>query len=101
MLNIKEVADKIFRFEPVFPVCDTLLNMYFIREPDGVLIEPGPTALVPHIQEAMRYLGIRDLAYIIPTHIHVDNGGGAGKTGPHFSHKRGGGPPPTAPDTAH
>ena len=79
MLNIKEVADKIFRFEPVFPACDTLLNMYFIWEPDGVLIEPGPTALVPHIQEAMKYLGMKDLAYIIPTHIHVDNGAGAGK----------------------
>jgi glyoxylase-like metal-dependent hydrolase (beta-lactamase superfamily II) len=78
-MNIKEVADKIFWFEPVFPACYLPLNMYFIREPEGVLIEPGPTALVPFIQDAMKYLGMKDLAYIIPTHIHVDNGGGAGK----------------------
>lgn len=78
-MNIKEVAENIFWFEPVFPACHFSLNMYFIREPEGVLIEPGPTALVPFIQDAMKYLGMKDLAYIIPTHIHVDNGAGAGK----------------------
>ena len=78
-MKIKEVAEKIFWFEPVFPACNIPLNMYFIREPEGVLIEPGPTALAPFIQDAMKYLGMKELAYIIPTHIHVDNGGGAGK----------------------
>ena len=48
-MNIKEVAEKIFWFEPVFPVCNIPLNMYFIREPEGVLIEPDPTALVPSV----------------------------------------------------
>jgi len=78
-MQIKEVAEKIFWFKPKLPAVNISLTVYFIREPEGVLIEPGPTALVPFIQDAMKYLGIKDLAYIIPTHIHVDNGAGAGR----------------------
>ena len=78
-MQIKEVAEKIFWFKPKLPAVNIPLTVYFIREPEGVLIEPGPTALVPFIQDAMKYLGMKDLAYIIPTHIHVDNGAGAGR----------------------
>ena len=57
----------------------SLFTVYLIKESVGVVIEPGPAALVPRIQEAMKKLGMKDLAYIIPTHIHVDHAGGAGK----------------------
>jgi glyoxylase-like metal-dependent hydrolase (beta-lactamase superfamily II) len=53
--------------------------VYLIKESQGVVIDPGPGALVPRIQEAMKKLGMKNLAYIIPTHIHVDHAGGAGK----------------------
>jgi len=56
----------------------TVFSAYLIREPDGVLIEPGPASAVPAIREAMAQLGMDDLAYIIPTHIHVDHAGGSG-----------------------
>jgi glyoxylase-like metal-dependent hydrolase (beta-lactamase superfamily II) len=84
-MQIKEVADKIFWFDPVLSSVNIPLNMYFIREPEGVLIEPGPTALAPAIQDAMKHLGMKDLAYIIPTHIHVDNGSGSGRLSQLFS----------------
>jgi len=60
-------------------VMTSLFTVYLIKESVGVVIEPGPAALVPRIQEAMKKLGMKDLAYIIPTHIHVDHAGGAGK----------------------
>jgi glyoxylase-like metal-dependent hydrolase (beta-lactamase superfamily II) len=79
MLDAKEVADKIYRFETGLSVMTSLFTVYLIKEPQGVVIDPGPGSLVPRIQEAMKRLGLKDLAYIIPTHIHVDHAGGAGK----------------------
>jgi len=79
MVDVKEVADRIYRFEAGLPVMTSLFTVYLIKESQGVLIEPGPAALVPGIQEAMKKLGMKDLAYIMPTHIHVDHAGGAGK----------------------
>ena len=79
MVDVKEVADKIYRFETMLSVMTSPFTVYLIKEADGVVIEPGPAALAPRIQEAMKQLGMKDLAYIIPTHIHVDHAGGAGK----------------------
>jgi len=79
MVELKEVADEIYRFETELSVMTSLFTVYLIKESQGVVIDPGPGALVPRIQEAMKKLGLKDLAYIIPTHIHVDHAGGAGK----------------------
>ena len=79
MVELKEVADRIYHFETRLSVMTSPFTVYLIKETQGVLIEPGPASLVPLIQEAMKKLGVKDLAYIIPTHIHVDHAGGAGK----------------------
>ena len=78
MIDITEVADKIFRFETPVSFAVYSPTVYVIREAEAVLIEPGPAATIPVVQEALRYLGIEDLAYIIPTHVHMDHAGGAG-----------------------
>jgi len=79
MVELEEVADKIYHFETTLSVMTSLFTVYLIRESQGVVIDPGPAALAPSIQEAMKSLGMKDLAYIIPTHIHVDHAGGSGK----------------------
>ena len=79
MVELKEVADRIYHFESRLSVMTSLFTVYLIKESDGVLIEPGPAALVPRIQEAMKKLEMKNLAYIMPTHIHVDHAGGMGK----------------------
>jgi len=79
MVELKEVADGIYRFETDLSVMTSPFTVYLIKESQGVVIDPGPAALVPQIQEAMKKLGMKNLAYIIPTHIHVDHAGGAGK----------------------
>jgi len=78
MGNIEEVAENTYRIEVLIPKIDTVFTVYFVREGKGVLIEPGPTSIIPSIQQAMRQLGMADLAYIIPTHIHVDHAGAIG-----------------------
>jgi glyoxylase-like metal-dependent hydrolase (beta-lactamase superfamily II) len=79
VVKIREVADNIYRFEKRLPIMGTVLAVYFIKEPKGALIDTGPTAFVPQISEAMNQLGIKELAFIMPTHIHVDHAGGIGK----------------------
>jgi len=79
MVELKEGADRIYHFETRLSVMTSPFTVYLIKESHGVVIEPGPAALVPRIQEAMKKLGVKDLSYIIPTHIHVDHAGGAGK----------------------
>ena len=75
---MKEVADRIFRVEIPMPLMNSVFGVYLIRESKGILIEPGPSISVPYIEEAMYALGMHDLAYIIPTHMHVDHAGSIG-----------------------
>ena len=75
---MKEVAEKIFRLEIPIPIMNSVFGVYLIKESDGILIEPGPSIAVPYIQEGMKALGMGDLAYIIPTHMHVDHAGSIG-----------------------
>jgi glyoxylase-like metal-dependent hydrolase (beta-lactamase superfamily II) len=79
MPDLKEVADRIYRLEAGLPVMTSLFTIYLIKVAQGVVIDPGPGVLIPQIQEALKKLEIKDLAFIIPTHIHVDHAGGAGR----------------------
>ncbi|MEE8472039.1 MAG: MBL fold metallo-hydrolase, partial [Dehalococcoidia bacterium] len=53
---------------------------YFIWDERGVLIEPGPASVTHLFLDAIQRLGYdpAKLAYIIPTHIHIDHAGGVG-----------------------
>ena len=71
MVELKEVADRIYHFETTLSVMTNLFTVYLIKESEGVVIEPGPAVLAHRIQEAMKKLGMKDLAYIIPTYNKV------------------------------
>ena len=78
MPDVKEVADRVYRLEMPIARMPGPAVVYLIDEPPGAVIDPGPAAAVPFIEQAMAKLGMTSLSYIIPTHIHVDHGGGAG-----------------------
>lgn len=78
MTRVDEVARGIHRLQTEIPGVPFAFAVYFI--PEGrVLIEPGPAAVVPAIEIAMGQLGLASVDYIIPTHIHLDHAGGAGR----------------------
>ncbi len=79
MVHVDEVAEGTYRLEEQIPGVSAIFSIYLIVGSGGVLIEPGPAALVPAIRAAMSDLGLRELEYIILTHIHLDHGGGAGQ----------------------
>lgn len=43
---------------------------------NAMLIDVGPRATVPKLIEALNYLGIRRVEYVLLTHIHLDHSGG-------------------------
>ena len=77
--HVEEVAEGTFRLITRIPGMPTLFSIYIIKETSGVLIEPGPAALIPAIQDAINGLGLGSLEYIIPTHIHLDHAGAVGR----------------------
>jgi len=78
MVDVEKVVDKIYRLTVTLPAIDWPSTTYLIDVGRGVLVEPGPAAVVPSIQEAMKQLRMDELEYIIPTHIHLDHAGGMG-----------------------
>lgn len=83
-MDIKEVAEKVYRFETPIAGMPQVPVVYLLGEPHAVLIEPGPAAAAPVIRLAMTRLEMKDLSYIIPTHIHVDHAGGTGEMARQF-----------------
>lgn len=53
---------------------------WYVRGPNAALLDPGPTVVAQEALEAISDLGddLDDLAYAIPSHIHVDHAGAAG-----------------------
>ncbi|MFA5367290.1 MAG: MBL fold metallo-hydrolase [Dehalococcoidia bacterium] len=77
-LNLSEVADNIYRLElPIYFVGYPAV-IYIINGSQPVLVDPGPGSAVPAIQDALKHLAIKQLDYIMLTHLHVDHFGGAG-----------------------
>lgn len=44
----------------------------------AIVVDPGPTATVPILVKALEQLEIKQIDYLLLTHIHLDHGGGAG-----------------------
>ena len=77
-MNLSEVADNIYRLElPIYFIGYPAV-IYIINGPEPVLVDPGPASAVPAIQDALKRLSIKQLDYIMLTHLHMDHFGGAG-----------------------
>ena len=82
MVIVSEVAEKIYEIQPEgneldrFPLC----TVYLVVDEKTALVETGCSAQIPDILKAVEGLGydIRNLSYIIPTHVHIDHSGAAG-----------------------
>jgi glyoxylase-like metal-dependent hydrolase (beta-lactamase superfamily II) len=79
MAELEQVTDEIYRLGEEVPGANAVFAVYFIKDGDGAIVEPGPAVVVPRIQEAVVELGLSKPNYIIPTHIHLDHAGGVGR----------------------
>lgn len=76
--EIQEVGDRTYQLKVRTPAASYVYAVYIVHEEHAVLIDPGPAAILPAIERAMKSIGLGSLSYIIPTHIHIDHGGGTG-----------------------
>ncbi len=76
---IEEVSEATYRLRAELEDARDPYSVYLLTGDETVLIEPGPAAVIPSILDGMKRLGLKRLSYVIPTHIHMDHGGGAGK----------------------
>ena len=88
MAKLEQVTDDIYRLGEQIPGANAVFAVYFIKDGDGAILEPGPAVVVPSIQEAVVELGLFKPGYIIPTHIHLDHAGGVGRLAQVFPNAR-------------
>jgi glyoxylase-like metal-dependent hydrolase (beta-lactamase superfamily II) len=80
-MRVTEVADNTYLLDCSEDVSFSLSEIaYLLADDIPILIEPGSTTTASKLLALSGDFGINlhDVAYIIPTHIHVDHGGGAG-----------------------
>ena len=79
MVRVSEVADNVFQIHPELNFMFSL--SYLVTGDESVLIDPGSTTqadiVLRAIEEELKF-DLDSIAYIIPTHLHIDHGGGAG-----------------------
>lgn len=81
MTEVIEVAADIYQVKFDDRRSQEITDVYLMRANDAAIIEIGSATMVPEILAALRFLhwDKRDVAYIIPTHLHLDHAGGAGQ----------------------
>jgi glyoxylase-like metal-dependent hydrolase (beta-lactamase superfamily II) len=87
MAQITEVAQNIYLIElEESPLLGIPEKPYLLADDIPVLIEPGSTTTASKLLTSSKELGLslENIAYIIPTHIHVDHGGGSGYLAQHL-----------------
>lgn len=79
MAIINQIAHSVYSVHPQLNFMFSL--SYLIMADQPALIDPGSTAQAKVVLDALENdlkFDLKSLAYIIPTHLHLDHGGGAG-----------------------
>ena len=80
-IKIDEVAENTYAIDyGKDSMFDLIQVAYLVVDDKSAIIDPGSTFAASELLESSGRLGVDldRLAYIIPTHIHVDHGGGSG-----------------------
>jgi len=79
--SVVRVAEDIYQIDAQLGAADRSMVSYLIAGSPAALIENGPASTIPAVLEALRQVGQdpAQVAFIIPTHIHLDHAGGAGQ----------------------
>jgi len=61
------------------PGFSRFISSWIIKEGDrAIVVDPGPSATIYILRNALRDIGIKGIDYILLTHIHLDHAGGCG-----------------------
>jgi len=80
-MAIHSIRENIFLVDLDLPVpgFHHFISSWIIKEGDrAIIIDPGPSATITILRNALRGIGIKGIDYIFLTHIHLDHAGGCG-----------------------
>jgi len=86
-VQVKEVAQNTYLLDAGIPPGRSAPEVAYLLVGDVLaLIEPGSTITASSLLSKVSELGfsLEDVAYLIPTHVHIDHGGGAGYLAQHL-----------------
>ena len=80
MSHLTEIADGIYQVRFTLDQARFQSRVYLVAGNRGAVVETGPAIMAPSIVEALRASpgGLDGVAFIVPTHLHLDHGGGVG-----------------------
>ena len=58
---------------------DFISSWILKHESKGLVVDVGPSSTIKKLVEAIRYLKIDEVEYVLLTHIHIDHAGGVGE----------------------
>lgn len=82
-VSVTDLGDSLYMIDAGMHGEPERLACYLFDTPDRVLIECGPSNVLPHLIAALESIGVDDVAAMVVTHIHLDHAGGAG----HFANQ--------------
>jgi glyoxylase-like metal-dependent hydrolase (beta-lactamase superfamily II) len=77
-VTVTDLGDSLYMIDAGMHGEPERLACYLFDTPDRVLIECGPSNVLPHLEAALDSIGVDDVAAMLVTHIHLDHAGGAG-----------------------
>ncbi|MEE9202930.1 MAG: MBL fold metallo-hydrolase [Dehalococcoidia bacterium] len=80
MAHLVEIGPGIYQVHTGVGREGSVSGVFLVDGKKAALVETGPAILAPYVLEAVDGWrgGRRGIGYIIPTHLHLDHGGGAG-----------------------
>jgi glyoxylase-like metal-dependent hydrolase (beta-lactamase superfamily II) len=89
-MNIQTISKHVKMIDSAFHGESRVLGTYLVKGKNALIVDPGPTASIPHLLSALKTMGLstRTLRYIAPTHIHLDHAGGSWKLMDSFTQTR-------------
>jgi glyoxylase-like metal-dependent hydrolase (beta-lactamase superfamily II) len=81
-MNIIEVSDELYLVDlpqKIEGFRKFISSWIFQDGARGLIVDVGPASTIDKLLEALKYLGIEKVEYILLTHIHIDHAGGVGK----------------------
>jgi glyoxylase-like metal-dependent hydrolase (beta-lactamase superfamily II) len=77
-VQVTDLGDSLYMIDAGMHDEPERLACYLFDTPNRVLIECGPSNVLPHLVAALASIGVDDVAAMVVTHIHLDHAGGAG-----------------------
>lgn len=80
MAHLVEIGPGIYQVHMEAVRENSMSGVFLVAGKKAALVETGPAMLAPYVLEAVDGWqgGRQGIGYIIPTHLHLDHGGGAG-----------------------